>query len=89
LFYCIIVITVIIIITTITIVVIIIVIIIIIILGSNGATNNPSERRLRVLQKGVLTELFVPKKDQIIREWRRLRKKELYDLYWPDIILVI
>ena len=34
-------------------------------------------------------ELFGPKRDEIIREWRRLHNKELYEPYWPDIILVI
>jgi hypothetical protein len=42
-----------------------------------------------VFENRVPTELFGPKKDEIIREWRRLHNKELYDLYWPDIILVI
>ena len=37
----------------------------------------------------VRIELFGPKRDEIIREWRRLHNKELYELYWPDIILVI
>jgi hypothetical protein len=42
-----------------------------------------------VFGKGVPAELFVPKKDELIREWRRLHNKKPYELYWPDIILVI
>jgi hypothetical protein len=42
-----------------------------------------------VFENTVPTELFGPKKDEIIREWRKLHNKELYDLCWPGIILVI
>jgi hypothetical protein len=42
-----------------------------------------------VFEKWVPIELFGPKREKIIREWRRLHNKELYELYWPDIILVI
>jgi len=42
-----------------------------------------------VFENRVPMELFGPKKVEIIREWRRLHNKELYDLYCPDIILVI
>ena len=34
--------------------------------------------------------IFVPKKDEVTGEWRRLHKEELYALYSsPDIIWVI
>jgi len=34
------------------------------------------ERRLRVLRR-----IFVPKRDEVAREWRKLRNEELNDLY--------
>jgi hypothetical protein len=38
----------------------------------------------------VLRRIFRPKMDEVIREWRRLQKKELHDLYSSaDIIRVI
>ena len=37
----------------------------------------------------VLRKIFGPKKDEVIGEWRRLRKGEIDDLYSPNIIRVI
>jgi hypothetical protein len=38
----------------------------------------------------VLRRIFGPKRDEVTGEWRRLRNKELYALYFsPDIIWVI
>jgi hypothetical protein len=35
----------------------------------------------------VLRRIFVPKKDEVTREWRKLHNKELHNLYSsPDII---
>jgi hypothetical protein len=38
------------------------------------------ERRLRVLEKRVLRRIFVPERDEVTREWRKLHKEELNDL---------
>jgi hypothetical protein len=44
---------------------------------------------LRVFQNKVL-RIFGPKRDEVTREWRRLRNKELYALFSsPNIIRVI
>jgi hypothetical protein len=48
------------------------------------------ERRLRVFENRVLRKIFVPKWDEVTKEWRRLHKEERYDLYYsPNIIRVI
>jgi hypothetical protein len=48
------------------------------------------ECRLRIFENRVLRSIFGPKRDKVIREWRRLRKNELYTLKSsPDIIRVI
>jgi hypothetical protein len=39
------------------------------------------ERSLRVFEKRVLRKIFVSKRDEVTREWRRLHNKELNDLY--------
>jgi hypothetical protein len=44
---------------------------------------------MRVFENRVLRRIFGPKRDKVTREWRRLRNKELYDLYSPNIICVI
>jgi hypothetical protein len=47
------------------------------------------ECRLRVFENGVLRRIFLPKRDEVTGEWRRLHNKELYALYsLPDIIRV-
>jgi hypothetical protein len=38
---------------------------------------------LRVFQNRVLRKIFVPKKDEVTEEWRRLHREKLYDLYFP------
>jgi hypothetical protein len=39
------------------------------------------EQRLRVLDSRVLRGIFVPKRDEVTGEWRKLHNKELNDLY--------
>ena len=44
---------------------------------------------MRVYENRVL-RIFGPKRDEVIREWRKLRNKELNDLYFsPNIVRVI
>jgi hypothetical protein len=48
------------------------------------------ERRLRVLDNRVLIRLFVPKRDEVTGEWRKLHIKEHNDLgASPSIVRVI
>jgi hypothetical protein len=53
---------------------------------SNGKGNKLSltfreERRLRVFENVVLRRIFVPKRDEVTGEWRKLYDEELNDLY--------
>jgi len=45
------------------------------------------ERRLRLLENKVLMRIFGPKRDEVTEEWRKLHKKELYDLYSSQNII--
>jgi len=48
------------------------------------------ERNLRVFENKVLRGIFVPRKDEVTGEWRRLHNEELNDLYCsPNIVRVI
>ena len=48
------------------------------------------ERRLRVFENRLLWKIFRPKRDEVIREWRKLHNEELSDLYSsPNIVQVI
>jgi hypothetical protein len=48
------------------------------------------ERRLRVLENGVLRRIFGPKRDEVTREWRKRHNEELHDLYCsPNIVRII
>ena len=39
------------------------------------------ERRLRVFDERVFRRILGPKRDEVIREWRKLHNEELSDLY--------
>jgi len=48
------------------------------------------ERRLRVFENTVLRRIFVPKRDEVTGEWRKLHNVELNDLYCsPNMVRVI
>jgi hypothetical protein len=48
------------------------------------------ERRLRVFENRVLRRIFGPKGDEVTGVWRKLRNKELNDLYSsPKLVRVI
>jgi hypothetical protein len=48
------------------------------------------EHRLRVFENSVLRRIFVPKRDEVTGEWRKLHYEELNDLYSsPSIVWVI
>jgi hypothetical protein len=45
------------------------------------------EHRLRVFENRVLRRIFVPNRDEVMGEWRKLHNEELHNLYSsPDII---
>ena len=48
------------------------------------------EHRLKVLENRALRRIFVPKKDEVIKEWRKLQNEEFNALYAsPNIVRVI
>jgi len=48
------------------------------------------ERRLRVFENKVLRNIFGPRRDEVMWEWRRLHNEEVNDLYSsPNIVRVI
>ena len=40
------------------------------------------EHRLRVFENRVLRRVFEPKRDEVVREWRRLHNEELHGLFF-------
>jgi hypothetical protein len=48
------------------------------------------QHRLRVFENRVLRRIFGPKRDKVIRDWRKLHNEELHNLYSsPSIIRII
>jgi PAS domain-containing protein len=48
------------------------------------------EHRVRVFENRVLRRIFGPKRDEVMRGWRKLHNEELHDLYSsPSIIRII
>jgi hypothetical protein len=48
------------------------------------------DRRLRVVENRMFRRIFVPKRDEVPRKWRKLYNEELNDLYSsPDVVRVI
>ena len=45
------------------------------------------ERSPKVFENRVLRRIFVPKRDEVTREWRKLNNEELNDLYSSPIIV--
>jgi hypothetical protein len=45
------------------------------------------EYRLRVFENGVLRRMFGPKKDEIMRGWRKLHEENLNKFYSSKILL--
>ena len=45
------------------------------------------KRRLRVFENRVLRRIFGPKRDEVTREWRKIRNEELNELYCSQNIV--
>jgi hypothetical protein len=45
------------------------------------------EHRLRVFESKLFGRNFGPKRDEVTREWRKLHREELNDLYSSSIIV--
>jgi hypothetical protein len=55
-----------------------------------GSLTLREEHRLRMFENRVLRRIFGLKRDEVTREWRKLRNEELRDLYSsPSIIRII
>jgi hypothetical protein len=47
------------------------------------------EHRLRVLENRVLRIIFGPKRDEVMRDWRKLLNEELHNLYSSRNIIIM
>ena len=47
------------------------------------------ERGLRIFVNMFWRRIFGPKRDEVTREWRKLRNEDFNDLYSPNIVRVI
>ena len=58
--------------------------------AKHGSLTLRDERRLRVFENSVMRRIFGPKRNEVLREWRKLHNNELNDLHSsPDIIRVM
>jgi hypothetical protein len=58
--------------------------------GCNLVAHNEGGTKQKVFENRVLRRIFGPKRDKVAGEWRKLRNKELNDLYTsPNIIRLI
>jgi hypothetical protein len=56
----------------------------------NLVSDIKGEHKLRVFDNRVLRRIFEPKRDELIRDWRKLHNEELHNLYSaPSIIRMI
>jgi hypothetical protein len=54
--------------------------------SENWSITLREDNRLRVFENRVLKRIFVPKRDEVTGEWRKLHNEELHNLYSsPDI----
>ena len=51
-----------------------------------GSLTLREERRLRVFENRVLRRIFGPKRDEVMREWRKLHNEELNVYCSPNIV---
>jgi hypothetical protein len=47
------------------------------------------EHRLGAFENRVLREIFWSKREEVVKDWRKLRSEDFHDLYSPNIIGVI
>ena len=55
--------------------------------GETWSLTLREECGLGVFENGVLKRIFVPKRDEVTRKWRKLHNEELNDLYTSSNIV--